>query len=219
MQHRRRHGCNDERAERKSPAPPPQHRRREPQQHCAHHQEHRHDVEALLGEAVRLLVKPHPLQRGRQYCKHQHDLRTGQDAEHHLIARPVAPEQRVRREQQRQHQRHYGDQLEEAAPRILRVCQARRHMDQIAAAEQVAELHDDEREEEQTEQAERGAELRHREQRPRFSPHRQRRTRERTSQISDGNPRQKASQDDVTRHRIHVDAHDVRHQRCEHGIG
>ena len=62
-------------------------------------------------------------------------------------------------EEKWEHERGHRDQLEEAAPVILRISQSVRALNQRCAAEEVAKLQENETEEEQVEQAQRDADF------------------------------------------------------------
>ena len=65
----------------------------------------------------------------------------------------------VRREQEREHEHGDDDQFEEAVPCVLGVRQADLRLDQIAAAEEETQLHENECQEEKVDSAERHGQL------------------------------------------------------------
>ncbi len=116
-------------------------------------------VHAKLGEAVLALVEPHPLQRRDHDDSQEDEERTGQHPEEHVVASSLAAPKPVSEQEERQNEGCDGHELEEAVPRVLRVAEARTPFDERAAAEQVADLNEDEREEEQVQAAEHDGDL------------------------------------------------------------
>ena len=144
----------DHHADREVPPASSENGRREPGEDDREPHDDSGRVHAELGEAVDALVEPHPLQGGGHDDEREREQRRGQEAEC-----PRAAPGGVDREQQRQHEQRHGDELEEAVARVLRVRQVRAHLHEVGAAEQVAELDDDEGEKQDVERRERDRKL------------------------------------------------------------
>ena len=101
-------------------------------------------------------VQAHPLKCGRDDDSEQDEQGCRQPPER---TPPATGERPVGEQQDGQRQPGDRDQFEEAVAGVLGIRQVRPGLDERAAAEQVAELHGDERQEQQVEERERDADL------------------------------------------------------------
>ena len=211
----------DQRAECESSGPPTQRRPAEPREHTGQVRHEGGGVQPDLRQPELLDVEPHPPQRGHHDDGQQNKEQPGEVAEHALVLPRLLAKRPISAEQDGQDQGARRDELEEPVACVLGIGQVCGTLNQLRAAKEVAELDDDEDEEQHIEQAQRGADGDDAERQVRGGREGEgrRRTDDAAPEVSGGERRPGHDEGGVGRNRREVDVERVRHQVAEHGVG
>jgi hypothetical protein len=101
-------------------------------------------VEPRFGEAVCHDIGAKPLDGGRDHRTQQEELESAEEPEDALAATGPFVEGPVGNQQGRENERSCDDELREPLACVFRVGEAGCHLHEVASAEEVAELHEDE---------------------------------------------------------------------------
>ena len=122
----------------KQPLAAAEHGRGEPDEHDREPAHEHRGIQPIFAQPIGGLVQAHARDRRIHDDREQRQECPGQRAIDGVRARRVAAQERVTREQDWQHQRGDGHELEEAATRVVGVAHARGRLDECVATEEVA---------------------------------------------------------------------------------